>query len=168
MRLATRENTGIATAIMILPREYETDFNKSSLIGAVTALLAVIAILSTATRLVTRHVIMGVFKADDTLISTATVSFSVPWGRKKDFKRPWANPSVQVIAIIQSVLVYFESLHGLGKYQDVLQASDISFILKVCQLYSYYYELLGYRLIRRMVRYRQNMPRLCYLFSLYS
>lgn len=57
----------------LLPREYETDSNKAPVVRAVTALLMVIAILSTTTRLTTKLITVGSVKIDDHLVAAATV-----------------------------------------------------------------------------------------------
>ncbi|KAK2616280.1 hypothetical protein QQS21_000714 [Conoideocrella luteorostrata] len=92
---------------MMLPREIETDYNKSPVVRAVTALLLVIAILATMIRVVTKYIAMGTLKLDDALISTATV-----------------------IATVQSILVILEGSAGLGRHQGSLPEGKISFILK--------------------------------------
>ncbi|KAH7124729.1 hypothetical protein EDB81DRAFT_664332 [Dactylonectria macrodidyma] len=91
---------------MILPREYETPFNKAPLIRAIGALMMVFTILSAFTRIATRLVTIRTLKIDDYLVIVSTV-----------------------MVIAQSMAVIAQGSHGLGKI-DGLTTNQISFILK--------------------------------------
>lgn len=63
--------------IMNLPREIPTAFNKAPIVRAVTALLMVISILATITRVMMKLMTTRGLTVDDCFLSAATVSFKL-------------------------------------------------------------------------------------------
>ncbi|KAJ6790134.1 hypothetical protein PWT90_05309 [Aphanocladium album] len=92
---------------MIQPREFETPYNKSPLVRAVTAFLMVFAILSVITRLATRLLTTGSLKSDDHMIIAATA-----------------------LAVAQSIVVILQGANGFGQHNYALQPEQISYALK--------------------------------------
>lgn len=62
---------------MNLPREIPTAFNKAPIVRAVTALLMVISILATITRVMMKLMTTRGLTVDDCFLSAATVSFKL-------------------------------------------------------------------------------------------